>query len=39
VSDALIGATAIANNMVLATRNTRDFGRFPGLEVLNPWES
>ncbi len=38
VSDALIGATAIANNMVLATRNTRDFGRFPGLEVLNPWE-
>ena len=38
VSDALIGATAIANNMVLATRNTRDFGRFRGLEVLNPWE-
>lgn len=38
VSDALIGATAMANNMVLATRNTRDFRRFPGLEVLNPWE-
>jgi len=36
-SDALIGATAIANNMVLVTRNTRDFERFPGLEVLNPW--
>ena len=39
VSDALIGATAIAHNMVLATRTTRDFGRFPGLEVLNPWRS
>ena len=38
-NDALIGATAIANNMVLATRNTRDFERFPGLEVLNPWAS
>ncbi len=38
VSDALIGATAMANNMVLATRNTRDFGRFRGLEVLNPWK-
>ncbi len=38
-SDALIGATAIANNMVLVTRNTRDFERFPGLEVLNPWAS
>ena len=37
--DALIGATAIANNMVLATRNARDFERFPGLEVLNPWAS
>ena len=38
VSDALIGATAMANKMVLATRHTPDFGRFPGLEVLNPWE-
>lgn len=39
ISDALIGATAMANNMVLATRNTRDFERFPGLKVLNPWRS
>ncbi|MYB46055.1 MAG: type II toxin-antitoxin system VapC family toxin [Acidimicrobiia bacterium] len=38
VSDALIGATAMANNMVLATRKTRNFGRFRGLEVLNPWK-
>ena len=38
-NDALIGATAIANNMVLATRTARDFERFPGLEVLNPWAS
>ena len=37
VSDALIGATAIANNMVLVTRNIRDFERFPGLDTLNPW--
>ena len=39
VSDALIAATAMANNMVMVTRNTRDFERFQGLEVLNPWKS
>lgn len=37
VSDALIAATALATNMVMVTRNIRDFGRFEGLEVLNPW--
>lgn len=39
VSDALIGATALAHNMVVATRNTRDFERFQGLHILNPWRA
>lgn len=35
--DALIGATALVYGMVVVTRNVRDFERFAGLEVLNPW--
>lgn len=35
--DALIGATADVHGMVLVTRNVRDFERFDGLEVSNPW--
>ena len=35
--DALIGATAIAHDMTVVTRNERDFTRFDGLAVLNPW--
>jgi toxin FitB len=35
--DALIGATAMVHGMVMVTRNVRDFERFNGLEVLNPW--
>ena len=35
--DALIGATALVQQMTVATRNTRDFDRFAGLEILNPW--
>lgn len=38
-NDALIGATALAHNMVVATRNTRDFERFQGLQMLNPWRA
>jgi len=34
--DGLIGATAIANDLTLATRNMRDFEDF-GIELLNPW--
>lgn len=35
--DALIGATALAHGLVMVTRNERDFIRFPGLQVTNPW--
>lgn len=35
--DALIGATAIVHNMTVVTRNVRDFERFDGLSVVNPW--
>ena len=37
VSDALIAATALAHSMTVVTRNTSDFSRFDGLDVLNPW--
>lgn len=38
IKDALIAATAITNNMAVATRNTGDFERFANLELINPWE-
>lgn len=34
--DALIAATAIVHEMVVVTRNVRDFERFAELEVLKP---
>ncbi len=37
VADALIAATALSHDMVLVTRNARDFHRFEELRVLNPW--
>lgn len=36
--DGLIGATAIARNLSLATRNTKDFDGF-GIEIVDPWKS
>ena len=36
--DGLIGASAIANNLILVTRNSKDFISIPGLELINPWE-
>ena len=36
--DALIGATALVHGMTVVTRNVRDFERFAGLVVVNPWE-
>jgi predicted nucleic acid-binding protein len=37
VRDALIGATALVHGMAVVTRDTKDFERFNGLEVVNPW--
>ena len=36
--DALIAATAIHHNLVLVTRNTRDFVALP-LDVYDPWKN
>ncbi len=35
--DALIGATALVHRMAVVTRNVRDFERFGGLDVVDPW--
>lgn len=37
VRDSLIGATALAHQLKVVTRDVRDYSRFPDLEVLNPW--
>ncbi len=35
--DSMIGATALHHNMILVTRNVKDFVNMP-IEVLSPWE-
>ena len=35
--DALIGATALVHEMTVVTRDLKDFNRFHGVDVLNPW--
>jgi predicted nucleic acid-binding protein len=35
--DSLLAATALTHGLRIVTRNVRDF-RFPGLDVVNPWE-
>lgn len=35
--DAIIAATASTNNFSIITRNTKDFEKIEGLEVLNPY--
>lgn len=35
--DALIAATALVHAMTVVTGNTRDFERFDGVEITNPW--
>ena len=35
--DAIIAATALVHELVLVTRNTKDFRRIEGLEVLDPF--
>lgn len=39
INDAYIAATALVHNLTMVTRNLTDFTRFPGLEVINPWDS
>lgn len=36
--DAIIAATSLVHDLTLLTRNTSDFNRITGLEVINPWE-
>ena len=36
--DALIAASAIVYNLKLVTRNTKDFDKVLGLELINPWQ-
>ena len=36
--DALIGATALVHRMTLVTRNIKDFVRFDGLDIIDPWQ-
>lgn len=36
--DAIIAATALVHGLILLTRNTSDFNRIVGLEIVNPWE-
>ncbi len=36
VIDGITAATAITNNTILVTRNTKNFD-VPGIDVLNPW--
>lgn len=36
--DALIGGTALVHRMAVVTRNIRDFERFDGLELIDPWQ-
>jgi predicted nucleic acid-binding protein len=38
IQDTLIAATAIANNLAIATRNVKDFKDIAGLSIFNPWE-
>lgn len=35
--DALIGATALVHDMTVVTRDLKDFQRFEGLDLVNPW--
>jgi predicted nucleic acid-binding protein len=39
LGDALIGATAITNDLTLVTRNVDDFDWIEGLQILDPLAS
>lgn len=36
--DAIIAATALVYDLILITRNTKDFGSIEGLKVIDPWK-
>ena len=36
--DSIIAATALVNKLTIITRNTKDFGKIEGLEIINPHE-
>ena len=36
--DAFIAAQCIQNNLVVVTRNVKDFDQFPNLQILCPWK-
>ncbi len=38
IPDAIIAATALHNNFILVTRNTKDFDKIEGLKIYNPFE-
>jgi hypothetical protein len=37
LADSVIAATAVLNNLKLATRNKEDFKGIEGLEIINPF--
>lgn len=37
--DAIIAATAVSNNLILLTRNSKDFSKISGLTIYNPYEN
>ncbi len=37
VVDAFLAAHALHNNLILVTRNVKDFEQFPNLQILSPW--
>ena len=37
VFDSLIAASALARRLTVVTRNTKDFEKVKGLNLLNPW--
>lgn len=38
IADAIIAATSLVNNMILVTRNSKDFETIAELRILNPFE-
>lgn len=38
VPDSIIASSALAENMILISRNTKDFNKIKGLKVLNPFD-